>query len=205
VYYMRGKFNNSCKIYKGPGTTTPGALVGTFPCRLVVEDGISTVGVGAPIIPRYLTIDAYRPVGAWLSPPLFGMDPALSDRVECPPGIGPQFWVLYTDIVIWHALTPYWRSYLCLLPAPGPNPHGGVIVNSQAIWDFIVASSGQGGVVASGSADRIVARYIFGSGGVELDSGATPAILRYFVGSGVSSSTPEQLPRLFTISSALGD
>jgi hypothetical protein len=115
---MRASFNTTCDLYGGPGSASPGIYASNVDCRLVLEDGILTVGTGAPALPFYLTIEAEEPIGAWLTGAAFGVDPALADQVAVPSGSAPQWWVIYTDQVIWLGQTPYFRSYLVGLPLP---------------------------------------------------------------------------------------
>lgn len=180
---MRGKFNTTVDVYKGPGSGSPGMFVGTFPCKLVREDAIATDGLGAPIISWYLTIDAYLPIGSW-SFPSFGLDTSLADRLAVPSGVSPQFWVLYTDVVRWHALTPYYRSYLVMLPVPPPAGSGGAVCDGSAVWFFVFHPAISGGVEVGGSAHRMVAKHFVGQGGVELDGSPAWATRHVFVGRG---------------------
>lgn len=160
----------------------PGQLLGTFPCRLVREDAIDPVGVGSPLVPFYLTIDAFQPRGAWIQP-TFGVDASLSDQVAVPSGSAKRWWVLYTDLIHWHS-KPYWRAYLVPLPLPAPVGSGGVVVDGSGIVSFADYITGSGGVLVSGSAHRIVARHFTGSGGVLVDGSAVVYNTLYFLGSG---------------------
>lgn len=117
---MRRPFNTECDIYAGPSTLTPGAFRGTYPCRLIPQSPIGTVGLGSVPLAHWLTIDGYQPRGAWTSHG-FGMDAGLSDQVTLPSGGLRRFWVLYSDKVIYGALTPYYRAYLADLPLPPAN------------------------------------------------------------------------------------
>lgn len=176
-------FNNTCDIFKGPGTATPGQYVGTFPCRFVVEDGIHALGPGCPTVPAYLTILGYQPQGAWTSP-FFGMDATLCDRIAIPSGQAPRFWVLYTDAIIWLAQPAYYRAYLVYLPAPTPGPAGGIVWGGSAsvsgVHDFV----GEGGIVWGGSAGISTIRLITGSGGILWGGSANKYFSSLFVGSG---------------------
>lgn len=118
---MRKPFIHTCDIFTGPGGTPPSSFVGTFPCRMVKQFAIETVGLGSVLLPVWLTIDEYEPTGAWTTDG-FGMDATLSDQVAIPSGSPLKWWVLYTDQVVWFAGTPYYRAYLSLLPLPGPIP-----------------------------------------------------------------------------------
>lgn len=192
---MRGKFNTTCDVYTGPGTPSPGMLLGTYPCRLVVEDGITTVGTGSPPIPRYLTIDAYQPRGAWTSAK-FGMDASLSDWVAVPSGAFPQWWVLYTDIINWKALTPYWRSYLVPLPLPDYS-EGGLIANSSAGVTVIHPSTSSGGLLANSSAYALVAMNFTGSGGAKLNASALIELFHGIIASGGAKLNASALMEVF--------
>lgn len=112
-------FNTTCDVFQGPGGVIPGDFVGTFPCRLVPQLAIEPTGVGSILMGYWLTIDGYPPRGAW-TPYGFGMDDRLSDQIAVPSGSAPRFWCVYTDLIVWHALTPYYRSYLSSLPLPPP-------------------------------------------------------------------------------------
>lgn len=82
----------------------------------------------------WLTMDAYPPRGAWV-PYGFGMDPRFSDQISVPSGSAKRFWVVYTDSVVWHALTPYYRAYLSTLPLPPsayPRMTGNIILSGQS-------------------------------------------------------------------------
>jgi len=114
---MRGAFNTSCNLYCGPGSATPGLLLGTFPCRLVLVDGIFQAGAGSPTIVGWITIDAIEPRPSWIVPG-FGVNPRLADQVEIPIGAGAVYWVVWTEEVLWASGPPYWRGNLALLPLP---------------------------------------------------------------------------------------
>lgn len=179
---MRGKFNTTVDVFKGPGTGSPGEYVGTFPCRLVREDAIETVGAGSPRIPFYLTIDAYSPAGSW-TVGSFGLDPSLADQIAIPSGTSVRFWVLYTDEIVWHSPS-YFRAYLVELPIPPDVGLGGVIVGGGAIYDFVVNIPSAGGLVASGSAHRMVAKHYTGKGGVTVNARGGVHFLKKVLGSG---------------------
>jgi hypothetical protein len=181
----RKPFNTTCDIYKGPGTATPGLFVGTFNCRYVVEDGIHAIGRGCPPIPAYITLEGYEPQGAWTSP-WFGMDPSLCDRIAIPSGDSLRFWVLYTDIVIWHAQASYYRVYVVYLPVPAQGPDGGIVFNGSAIVTFTPLVAGGGGILFNGSAlgEMTRMRLFTGSGGILFNGTAaisfTPGITYYW-------------------------
>lgn len=192
---MRGKFNLLCDIFKGPLTAVPNAFVGTFPCRRVLEDGIHATGVGCPTITYYMTIDKYEPVGAWTFP-TFGMEPGLADQIAIPAGTPKRYWVLYTDLILWHALTPYWRAYLASLPLPGVIGSGGLVVDGSATWSSHVHPLSAGGIELGGHGKRIVARHFTGSGGVIANSSAVILSRHHFYGQGgvlVDSSAAESV------------
>lgn len=178
---VRGKFNSTCDVFAGFNATVPGAFKGTFPCRIVLEDAITTVGPGAPPLSRYMTINAYQPVGAWTTP-VFGMDPANADLIASPSGSAPRWWVLYTDVVVWHALTPYWRAYLVRLPFPGTGAGGGLVLGGHAtVYPPMPALLG-GGLVLGGHANVYPPSVAFVGGGLVLGGHATvyppmPALL----------------------------
>jgi hypothetical protein len=129
-----------------------------------------------------MTIDAYPPRGAWTAEH-FGMDASLSNQIAIPSGTSVKWWVLYTDIVLWHALTPYWRSYLVRLPLPGYSL-GGVVLNSSAIQQYHPRHIGYGGIEVGGSTIRIVARHLVASGGVEVGGLAQMYRVYHQLGSG---------------------
>lgn len=110
-------FRDMANFWSGVGSVKPGLFRGTHPCRYVPTDAIFDDGVNAPVNIAYLTIDSYEPIGAWTSTS-FGMNAGLSDLVEIPPGSGRKYWVLFTEVVRWKALTPYWRATLVRLPLP---------------------------------------------------------------------------------------
>lgn len=178
----RGKFNTTCDIFRGPGSGAPGVHVGTFPCRLVREDAITTVGSGAPAIPFYLTIDAYTPTGSWKVVG-FGLDPSLADQIAIPAGSHVRFWVLYTDHIEWHS-PDYFRAYLVQLPLPPAFGTGGVMLGGAATYDFVVNITSAGGLVANSSAYRTVARKYRGSGGVTVNSRGLFHVLSKIQGTG---------------------
>jgi hypothetical protein len=113
----RRAFNGTFAVYKGPGTATPGLHVGNFLGRLVEADGIILSGPGAPLNLAWITMDAYDPIGAW-TPLVFGSDPSLADQIGSGPDSVPSYWVLYTELIVWRALTPYWRATIVHLPLP---------------------------------------------------------------------------------------
>jgi hypothetical protein len=113
----RRVFNTSCDVFNGPDGVSPDGYIGTFPCRLVPQLAINPTGIGSVVMGYWLTLDGYCPRGAW-TPDGFGMDASLSDQIAVPTASGRQYWVVYTDQVIWHALTPYYRCYLSTLPLP---------------------------------------------------------------------------------------
>lgn len=119
----RAAFNTTCDIIYGPGTATPGDVKATVDCRLVVEDGITLEGVGAPTRGHYLTHNGSPNVPAWSSP-AFGMDPQLADQVAIPAGDPPNWWVLWEEVIAWDGQTTYYRSHLIALPLPDlGGPH----------------------------------------------------------------------------------
>jgi hypothetical protein len=148
---MRSPFNTTCDIFKGPGSASPGSFVGTFPCRYVREDGIFTVGNGSIRIPAYLTIEGYEPVGFW-EPLFLGVNPYLSDLIAVPSGTFPRFWIIYTDIIIWHAQAPYYRGYLAYLPYVPLFQGGGLVFGGQAVVSTIPPFTSVGGLVFGGQA-----------------------------------------------------
>lgn len=179
---MRLPFNTTCDLYHGSGTSTPGVLRGTFPCRYVVEDGIFTIGAGVPNIPGYMTIDAVLPNGAFTIPQI-GLDPSLADTVAIPSGTPPKFWVIYTDQIIWKWHPPYYRAYLVRLPIP-PH-HGGVILNSTAIYNYLYTwpplPLGSGGVLLNSSGIRGSARNYIAKGGIVVNSAGVFYTRRDFI------------------------
>jgi len=179
----RAPFDTTCDLYTGPGTASPGTFIGTFPCRLVVEDGIEPVGTGNRDIPYYLTIDAYQPRGAWTAP-FFGMDAALSDQVAVPSGTMPQWWVLYTDHIIWRGQAEYFRSYLVDLPIPSIVSSGGVLVGGTAIPTRIASVIPSGGVLVGGTAIPTRIASVIPSGGVLVGGTAIPSFIRTMLTSG---------------------
>lgn len=200
---MRGSFNRTVDVVKGPGSAFPGLFVGTFDCRFVEEDGIFTVGTGAPIIPAYMTLDSYKPIGAWTAP-FFGMHADRADQVAIPSGGPLNYWVLYTDVVIWFELTPYWRAYLVQLPLPSEDTSGGLIGSGQAtivVHHNLVGDGGlfgnstaairlekhllaQGGALLDGKADWHKKDFLFGIGGALADSAAYVSFKSFHEGSG---------------------
>lgn len=113
----RGSFNSTCDLYNGPLAAVPGAFVGSCACRLVIQDAVFLVGADAPLRVAYLTLEDFIPVGSWLSPAV-AMSSGLADRVAVPSGDPPNWWVLYTEAVLWGTQPIYWRANLVELPAP---------------------------------------------------------------------------------------
>lgn len=113
----RALFNTTFDLYKGPGSATPGVLVGTFDCRLVSNAAILLVGADAPSRLYYLTTEAATPVGVWAAP-LLSLDSALADRIAVPSGTAPRFWCLFTEAIDWQGQTVYQRANLVELPGP---------------------------------------------------------------------------------------
>lgn len=131
----RGSFNTTCDIYFGPGTLTPGVLKGTAACRLVLQDAIFVIGVDSPIAGYYMTIIDIIPIGMW-SPPFLSVDPELSDQVAIPSGTAAQYWVLWTESILWQSHPIYYRGHLEFLPLPG-DPSvalelGGIVLTETA-------------------------------------------------------------------------
>lgn len=113
----RGPFDTTCDLYGGPGSASPGGLIGTFDCRLVEADGIFLIGTEAPNRVSWMTIEDEVPVGPWQtgSRP---MNPALADQVAIPSGTAVQWWVLYTEVIDWQGQDVYYRANLVPLPLP---------------------------------------------------------------------------------------
>lgn len=180
---MRGSFNSTVDVVKGPGSAFPGLFVGTYDCRLVVEDAISTVGVNPPVIPAYMTIAEYQPTGAWTAP-YFGMDARKSDQLAIPSGAAYTWWVLYTDLIVWFELTPYFRSYLVQLPLPSTGPFGGLLGAGQAIVHVTHPLVGTGGLLGDSGAELRLEKHLLAQGGAILDSRATWRKRDYLFGVG---------------------
>jgi len=113
----RAAFNTTCDLFQGPGAAAPGQFIGTFDCRLVLADAIFLVGADAPLRVAWMTIEAAIPTGSF-SAPILSADSALADRVAIPSGTAPQWWVLFTESVLWQTQPIYWRANLVELPAP---------------------------------------------------------------------------------------
>lgn len=116
----RKPFNLEIDLYSGPGFGLAPTFIGRFDACLIRQLPIQTIGVGAVQLPYWMTIDMIRPTGAWTLNG-FGMDARFADQVAYPPGTPPKWWILYTDEVIYGALTPYFRAYLSPLPLPSQN------------------------------------------------------------------------------------
>jgi len=181
----RKPFNTTCDIFKGPGTALPGSFVGTFQCRYVVEDGIFAIGPGCPVIPAYLTIQGYQPQGAWTYP-YFGVDAALCDRIAIPSGYTPQYYCLYTDIIIWGPQVPYFRAYLVRLPVSPTGPVGGLVFNGSAVVTTVPPFTAAGGLVFNGSAIVTTVPPFTAAGGILLggDASSSMSRKRFIVGDG---------------------
>jgi len=169
---MRQPFNTTCDLYEGPGGAIPLALRGTFDCRLVFEDAITTIGTGAPDIPYYLTIQGIVPKGYWTSETGIG-DFAKADLVAVPSGSPIRFRVLYVDEINWLSQPTYFRAYLV-----------------EAVYITVHVC---GGAVPSGSATVIfpitLTREIFGCGAVLAVGAAAPNFSTYFRACGGCSAS----------------
>ena len=174
---MRKPFDTTCDVYKGPGTTTPGLFVGTFPCRYVREDGIFAIGNGHVPIPAYMTIEGYTPVGFW-TVPFLGVDASLADQIAIPSGNVPMFWVIYTDVIVWHVQPAYYRAYLAFLPFPGPGTVGGLEFNGSALVSTIPPFVAYGGLEFNGSALVSTIPPFLAYGGLLLDGDTLDEITR---------------------------
>jgi len=161
---MRSPFNTHCEIFAGPGTSTPGASRGVFPCRLVVEDGIHSqqLDPGQPWIPAYLTIQDYRPKGMFV-PPKYSVDSIYADRVAVP-ATGPvNYMVFYTDFIVWKQQKKYYRAYLIEIPNPDLG-FGGVVIDGLAVVHPPAVVT-LGGVACGGTGQPVLFTL---QGGVEL-------------------------------------
>jgi hypothetical protein len=96
------------------------------------------------------------PRGPWLSG-VFGYNPQLADVVAIPSGTAPQFWVLFTEEVLWKTQSLYYRANLAYLPAPTvytPPPvtaSGGIIIGGTGGDGLSLA--GIGGIEVGGEGD----------------------------------------------------
>lgn len=151
--------------------------VGTFQCRYVVEDGIFAIGPGCPNIPAYLTLQGYQPQGAWTYP-FFGVDSALCDRISIPSGGVPNYFCLYTDVIIWGGQTPYFRAYLVNLPTPPIAPVGGILFGGQATVVTVPPLVGYGGILFGGSAVVVTVPPFVTYGGLLLGGDTSNSVTR---------------------------
>lgn len=135
VFLMRSAFNTTADLFYGPGTASPGVLKGSCAARLVMVDGIFLVGNGGPFRVAWLTLNSLVPVGPW-SHPNFFFDPTLADQIAVPSGSPVRWWNLFTDNVIWHGHTPYYRANLSPLPIPTVSPPPPPIVYGGALLKF---------------------------------------------------------------------
>jgi len=180
---MRQPFNDSCDIFKGPGTFVPGLFVGNFPCRFVRETGIVPDDIGYPHTIAYLTIDAYDPIGCWTAP-FFGVDATLADQIEIASLPGERYWVVFSDTINWHGQASYYRAYLASLPLPANGPQGGVVIGGNALPTIIREILPTGGVLLGGAAAATFVRNIDTNGGVLIGGTALPAFERTYTPTG---------------------
>jgi len=180
---MRATFNTTCEIVSGPGATPPNEYKGEFACRHVLEDAITTVGAGAPVIFAYLTIETEEPTGAWTLP-ILGLDTDLADRVYFADPELPAYYVLYTVVIDWLSQTPYYRSYLVKIPNNPVLGAGGVLLGGVASVRRRYLRLGEGGVLVGGAAVIGKQLHIIGLGGVLAGGFATIVEMRTFTGEG---------------------
>jgi hypothetical protein len=180
---MREAFNTNCDVYAGPGSALAGAYLGTFPCRFVKEDAIRTVGLNAPSIVGYITIDGIIPVGMWTSP-FIGLDPSIASQVVLPSGGVARLAVLYADVVEWRSHAVYYRAYLVRLPIPPIRPIGGVLGDSSGQVSFSRFLEGFGGVLGDSSGAWSARQVITGVGGVLGDSSGAWSATQVITGVG---------------------
>ena len=169
---MRSPFNDSCDIFKGPGTPTPGLFVGTFACRFILERAIVPDDPGYPSTVAYLTIEDYNPFGVWTSP-FFGVDAGIGDRVFVASRPADTFVVIFTDTINWQTQDQYYRAYLAYDPLPPAGPEGGIIVNDSASRIVPQQSVMDGGVLVDDGASITPGGGLVMDGGVLVDDGAS--------------------------------
>lgn len=151
----RAAFDTTADVFEGPAAASPGSLRGTFPCRLVLEDAIATIGTDAPDIPYYLTIAGIIPVGFWSGKATYG-DISKADVIAVPTGSAPRFRVIYTDAINWLSQTEYYRAYLVgavTIPIDGCGA-GELLGAGEVVGqsDNVTTIDGCGGLWAEGSA-----------------------------------------------------
>lgn len=111
---MRHSFNTTADFFHGSAGPFPLAFIGTFACRLVVEDAIFFVGSDSPVRFGYITIADHIPRGAWSSPEI-SLNVGFAETVAVPSGTSQQFFVLQTESVLWRTQPIYYRAHVCFL------------------------------------------------------------------------------------------
>lgn len=119
----RAPFDNTCDVYEGPGGTSPGALVGTCACRLVLHDDILVIGANSPPIVGWITMEDIIPVGPWKSP-FLATDPRLAYQIAVPSGTGVIYWAFLVEQITHGTQPTYQRAHLLSLPLPTTSPDG---------------------------------------------------------------------------------
>lgn len=113
----RAPFNTTVEFFAGPGQANAGESRGTANARLVLKDGITLVGTGAPDVHGWITCDTLTPVGSW-TPDCMGFRPSLGDTVAIPVNSEPQYWVCWVEEILWGEQVLYHRAIIAPLPRP---------------------------------------------------------------------------------------
>lgn len=114
---MRAPFNTTVDVYHGPGSTTPGALRGTCDARFVLADGITLIGLNAPNVFGWITLQDVTPIGSW-TPGAMGFKPSIGDQIAMPSGASPSLWVCWVEEIFWGPQPLYVRAIVAPLPLP---------------------------------------------------------------------------------------
>jgi hypothetical protein len=123
---MRRLFDTTVKFLAGPGTSNPGSVQYSGPCRLVLDTEIVQVGSLAFHTPAYLTVNTYLPVGPWIDP-YFAVDSQIADQVCVPATAAASYWVVTVKSIATVLQPQYYRAYLAPLPAPPGGLYGSKI------------------------------------------------------------------------------
>lgn len=152
----RAPFNTTCDVYCGPESASPGALRGTFDCRLVLQTGIVLTGTGHPVRVSWVTMDAIQPRGSW-DIPSFDVTPGKADQIAIPSGTLPAWWVIFSEKVDWKGRPVYYRAHVAALPLPPdgddepPNPGG-----PWALGDVLLLLGSENALVAESQGGLLV-------------------------------------------------